>query len=63
MGWIDVAIPGVIGLLLVINPRWFFKPSGESEKDARRVRMLRTVGVTALVAAGLYLVVKLMMKS
>jgi hypothetical protein len=62
MGWVDVAIPGVIGLLLAVNPRWFFKPSGEPEKNARRVRMLRGIGFALLVVAGLYWLAKFMMK-
>ena len=34
MGWVDVAIPGVIGLLLVVVPGLFSKPSGQAGKDA-----------------------------
>jgi hypothetical protein len=63
MGWVDVAIPGAIGLLLAVNPRWFLKRSGESEKEARRVRMLRGIGFVLLAVAGLYLLAKLMMKA
>ena len=60
MGWVDVAIPGVIGVLLVVGPQWFFKPSGEPERDARRARALRTIGFVLLAVAGIYSLVKAM---
>jgi len=60
MGWIDVAIPGVIGLLLAMNPQSFFKPSGDVEKDASRTSKLRGIGFLLLVVAGIYLLVKFM---
>ena len=58
MGWVDVAIPAVGGLLCLLFA--FFKPSGESEKDARRTRTLRTSGFALLVVACIYLFIKLM---
>jgi hypothetical protein len=63
MGWIDVAIPGVIGVLLAVNPQWFFKPSGEPEKDRRRTQMFRTIGFVLLAVAGIYSLVKFMMRT
>jgi hypothetical protein len=63
MGWVDVAIPGVIGLLLAVNPRWFFKPSGDPDKDATRIRTLRGIGFVVLVVAGIYLLVKFMART
>jgi hypothetical protein len=59
--WVDVLIPGVIGLLLVAAPQLFARPRGDLEADARRIRICRALGSVALVAAGLYLLVKLMM--
>jgi hypothetical protein len=63
MGWVDVAIPGVIGVLLVVSPQWFFKPSGEPEKDMRRTRTLRTIGFVLLAVAGIYWLVKFMTRT
>src|SRR5262245_9249923 len=58
MGWIDVAIPGVIGLLLLVAPGVFVKGSGNDEKDAAAVNKLRLCGLGLLVVAALYLFIK-----
>jgi hypothetical protein len=58
MGWVDVAIPGVIGLLLAINPRWFTKPKVDAEATAASVRKLRRCGLLLLGVAALYMVLK-----
>lgn len=58
MNFVDAAIPGVIGLLLVANPRSWVKPSGNSMADAANVRKLRGIGWCLLGLAGLYLVAK-----
>jgi hypothetical protein len=59
MGWIDVAIPGVIGLLLAVRPGSFIKPSGDADRDAARARKFRIGGLVLLAVAGLYLLIKL----
>lgn len=59
MGWIDVAIPGGVGLLLILSPRLFSKPTGDAEKDASKAMKMRGAGALLLVAAGIYLFVKL----
>ncbi len=57
MGWIDVAIPGLIGLLLAIRPGSFIKASGDA--DAARARKFRLGGLVLLAVAALYLLIKL----
>jgi hypothetical protein len=53
-GWIDVAIPGVGGLLLALGPRLFIKPSGNAEADASKARKIRVAGLLLLAVAGIY---------
>ena len=59
MGWIDVAIPGGIGVLLIAAPGLFTKPSGDLEKDASIASKLRGIGALLLIVAGFYLFIKL----
>lgn len=58
MSFIDVAIPGIIGLVLVIWPQSVFIGSSASP-DAKKLRVLRSVGVVLLVIAAGYLAIKL----
>lgn len=58
MGWIDIAIPGLIGLWLACRPGSIVKPSGDAEKDAARTHKFRIGGLLLLGVAGLYLVIK-----
>lgn len=60
MSLIDVAIPGIIGLLLAANPHAFIKTSGDAATDAAKVRKFRRIGQLLLVVAGVYLVAKLL---
>jgi hypothetical protein len=57
---IDVAIPGVIGVLLAVKPQLFCKASGDAVSDAEKAQKLRRIGWLLLGVAGLYLIVKLM---
>lgn len=59
MGWIDVAIPGVIGVLLVAFPTLFTKSTGDADKDKSKVLKLRGGGILLLIAAVIYLFVKM----
>jgi uncharacterized protein YjeT (DUF2065 family) len=56
MGYIDVLIPGIIGVLLVTSPRLFTKAEGEKYEQARA--KLRTIGFGLIGVAVLYLIVK-----
>jgi hypothetical protein len=59
MGWIDVAIPGGIGILLLVAPGLFVKPSGDAEKDARKAATQRGIGILLLGVAVMYMFVKM----
>jgi hypothetical protein len=58
-GWVDVAIPAVIGLLLVVSPRSFIKPTGIDETDRLRVQRLRGIGLLLTAIAGGYFFIRL----
>lgn len=58
MSFIDVAIPGIAGVVLLIWPQAMFAGS-KATPDASKLRTLRTVGVVLLAAAAIYLAVKL----
>ena len=58
-GWIDVAIPGVIGMWLAVWPQSFYKSKGEPKKDATMLRTLRIMGGVLLAVAAGYLFIKL----
>ena len=54
MSYIDVAIPLVIGLLLLIRPQAFVK-----RLDPERTSKLRKIGLGLLAVAALYFIIKL----
>ena len=56
MGYIDVLIPGIIGVLLLTSPRLFTKAEGAKYEQARA--KLRTIGFVLIGVAILYLIVK-----
>jgi len=58
MSYIDVLIPGIVGLLLVTSPRLFTKAQGEDFEKTKK--KLRTIGFIAIGVAILYLIIKSM---
>lgn len=58
MSFIDVAIPGIIGLVLLAWPQAMFAGS-KMTPDAGKIRTIRIAGVLLLGAAATYLAVKL----
>ena len=58
MSYIDVAIPGVIGFVALVWPEVMFAGSSATP-DAKKIRLIRGAGVALLVAAAIYLLVKL----
>ena len=58
MSFIDVAIPASIGLVALVWPNVMFAGSSATP-DARKIRLIRGGGVALLVAAAIYLFVKL----
>jgi hypothetical protein len=58
MSFIDVAIPGIIGLVLLIWPQAMFLGARVSP-DPKKIRLLRNMGVVLLLVTALYLVIKL----
>jgi len=58
MSWIDIAIPGVVGLILMIWPQSMFI-GAKVEPDEKRIRLLKKCGVGLLCIAGVFLIVKL----
>ena len=58
LSFVDVAIPGIIGLVLVVWPQAMFAGS-KVTPDAGKIRTMRIAGVLLLVAAAIYLVIKL----
>jgi len=59
MSWIDVAIPGVIGLLLSLWPRAVFVGS-RAEPTEQKLRFLKRSGMLLLFVAALFLAIKVM---
>ena len=57
MSFIDVAIPGIVGFVLLVWPQAMFAGSKVSP-DAGKIRTMRIVGALLLVAAALYFGVK-----
>jgi hypothetical protein len=57
MSYIDVLIPGIIGLLLVTSPRLFTKTHGETFEKTKR--KLKTIGFALIGVALLYLILRL----
>jgi uncharacterized protein YjeT (DUF2065 family) len=58
MSYIDVLIPGIVGLLLVTSPRMFTKSQGEAFEKTKS--KLRTIGFVLLGVALLYLILRLL---
>ena len=58
MGYVDVLIPGVVGLSMVAWPAVFTKPTGDVDIDAQRQRKMRGIGFLLLGVAALYLFIK-----
>lgn len=56
MGFIDVAIPAVGGLIFLLMP---LKATGDAEKDAKKKGMVRVSGILLLVVAVGYFCIKL----
>jgi len=59
MSFLDVAIPGIFGLLLFAWPQVAFLGSRATPTE-KKLRVLRYVGVALLVVALLYLGIKLL---
>ena len=57
MSYIDVLIPGVVGLLLLTSPRIFTKAEGEKFEKAKS--KFRTIGFVLIGVAILYLIMKI----
>jgi len=55
---IDIAIPAVVGLLLVARPRFVFLGS-KVTPDAKKIRLMRVFGAVLLVIAALFQGVRL----
>jgi hypothetical protein len=58
VGWIDVAIPGGIGLLMILAPGLFARSTGDATKDANKATNVRGGGALLLVVAAIYLFIK-----
>jgi hypothetical protein len=58
MSYIDVAIPAVIGFVALAWPNVMFAGSSATP-DPKKIRLIRGGGVALLVAAVIYLFVKL----
>ncbi|MFZ5524795.1 MAG: hypothetical protein ACOY9D_12040 [Pseudomonadota bacterium] len=58
MTYIDLVIPGVAGLLLLVWPQSMFMGS-RVKPDPSKIRLLRGLGIVLLLAAAIYLVIKL----
>jgi hypothetical protein len=58
MSFIDVAIPGIIGLVALVRPQIMFYGS-RAAPDEKKIRFIRGVGVVLLAAAIIYLGIKL----
>ena len=58
MALVDVAIPGIIGLVLLAWPQALFAGS-RVVPDAAKLRTMRIIGAVLLVAAAIYLAVTL----
>lgn len=58
MAYIDVAIPGALGLLILVWPRFVFRGSRVSPDEAR-LRLVRGAGLALVVVAAAYLGIRL----
>ena len=59
MSYIDVVLPGFIGLVLLLWPESMFLGSRVTP-DAKKIRLLRNLGIGLLLVAALYLSSKLL---
>jgi hypothetical protein len=59
MGWIDVAIPGVIGVWLTAWPQCFYRAKEDAPKEAAMHRKLRVMGMVLVGVAVGYFFLKL----
>jgi hypothetical protein len=57
MSYIDVAIPAIIGFVALAWPNVLC--GSTATPDAKKIRLIRGAGVALLVAAAIYLLVKL----
>ncbi len=58
MTYIDLLVPGLAGLLLLVWPQSMFLGS-RSLPDAKKIMLLRGLGITLLLVAVIFLVIKL----
>ena len=58
MSFIDVAIPAVIGLVALVWPHAMCYGS-RTTPDEKKIRLIRGAGMVLLLAAAVYLVIKL----
>ena len=58
MGFIDVVIPGAIGLVAALWPQAMFWGS-RSAPDPKKIRLIRIGGLVLLAVAAAYLIAKL----
>jgi len=58
MSYIDVALPAIIGLVALIRPQVMFYGS-RATPDPSKIRILRGVGAALLIAALIYLGIKI----
>jgi hypothetical protein len=58
MSFVDVAIPGIIGFVLLIWPQSMFVGSRVTP-DPKKLRLLRSIGAVLLLVAVIYLAIKL----
>jgi len=61
MSYIDVLIPGIIGLLLVTSPRLFTKSQGETFEKTKR--KLKIIGFLLIDVTLVYLIFRLLKNS
>jgi hypothetical protein len=59
VGWVDVAIPGLIGLVFAVRPQAMFRASGEPSVDATRFRRMRHAGFALIAVAVGYVLIKI----
>jgi hypothetical protein len=60
VSYIDVAIPGIIGLVLLLSPQFFL--TNRINPDLKKIRLFRNGGTVLLIVAALYLVIKIFNK-
>lgn len=58
MSFVDVAIPAIIGLVVLVRPQIMFYGSRASSNE-KKIRLMRGVGMILLAAALIYLGIKL----